>query len=175
MRKKITNINGVTLVEMMITVIIFFLITSGMYAMTIGAQGIWEDNKVAIDLSQNLRKAMEAISHDLRQAAPSTITDVLANGSAYTAITFKKPYGISGGLLVWNPYTTRYFLSGTVLMKIENSIRVPVATNIKTIQFRRYGTEPDAVQIYVQGEGISAKGRTIQRDLNFSVKLRNNP
>lgn len=167
---------GFSMVEMMVTIAIFLIISGGAYAVTFAAERIWSTNLTRIDLHQNLRKAMEGMIYELRQTGPGAITDVSANGTWYTQITFKKPSDVTGGALVWNAYTTKFQLGGTdaaFLQKVENGTTTTLATDMKVLRFRRQAASPSVVEVYIQGEKTTPKGEIYQHEISFSVDLRN--
>ncbi|MBZ0165540.1 MAG: prepilin-type N-terminal cleavage/methylation domain-containing protein, partial [Candidatus Omnitrophica bacterium] len=85
---------GTTLVETMVTVVIFSLIMTGFFAVSTVGENSFQVNRAQIELQQELRKSMETMMNDLRQAGNSSVIDVPANGNWYTSITFRKPVGI---------------------------------------------------------------------------------
>ena len=93
-RKKIFKFNlknnrGLTLVEAMVTAMIFALIAGGVYTAGIAGERSWQANKVQVELQQDLRKAMEWMIKDLRITKSSAILDVPADDIWYSSITFK--------------------------------------------------------------------------------------
>ena len=142
---------GVTLVEVMTTVVIFSFILGICYALLISGSDSWETNSTRVELQQELRKAMDWITQDLRQAGSASIVDVPADGATYTSITFRKSAGVSGGNLVWDSSTTRYFLGGTggtqMLRQVGAQTASVIAQNIQSLQFNR---QPNSI-IYYDG------------------------
>ncbi len=174
---------GITLVEVMVTVIIFAFILGICYSLLISGSDSWETNSTRIELQQELRKAMDWITQDLRQAGSVAIVDVPANGSTYTSITFRKSAGVSGGNLVWDSSTTRYSLGGTggtqLLRQVSGQTASVIAQNIQSLQFSRQTSTSNIVTVSLQAEkktlrGKNLSGKTpIQASMTFKIYLRN--
>lgn len=175
---------GFTLGEMMVTVAIFSFILGICYALFISGSDSWEANSTRVKLQQELRKAADWITQDIRQAGSASIVDVPANGSTYTSITFRKSAGVSGGNLVWDADTTRYFLGGTDGSQLQRQVgsqtAAVVAQNIQSLQFSRQGgSDSNIVLVSLQAQektlrGKNLSGKTpIQASLNLKIYLRN--
>lgn len=174
---------GFTLAEMMVTVVIFSFILGICYALFISGSDSWETNSTRVELQQELRKAMDWITQDLRQAGSASIVDVPADGSTYTSITFRKSAGVSGGNLVWDADTTRYFLGGAngnqLQRQIGSQTASVIAQNIQSLQFSRQGSASNIVDVSLQAQKTTLRGKTltgktpIQASLSLKIFLRN--
>jgi len=174
---------GVTLIEALVTVIIFAFILGICYTLLISGSDSWETNSARIELQQELRKAMDWASQDLRQAGSASIVDVPADGSTYTSITFRKAAGASGGNLVWDTDTTRYFLGGTSGTQLQRQVgsgtASVIAQNIQSLQFSRQTSTSNIVNVSLQAEkktprGKNLSGKTpIQASMTLQIYLRN--
>lgn len=171
---------GATLVEMMVTVIIFAFILGICYTLLISGSDSWETNSARVELQQELRKAMDWITQDLRQAGSASITDVLANGNPYTSITFRKSAGASGGNLVWDSSTTRYFLGGTggtqLLRQVGVQTASVIAQNIQSLQFSRQASTANVVSVSLQTQKTTLRRKMMvgkAPSLTLKIFLRN--
>lgn len=174
---------GLTLVEALVTVIIFSFILGICYTILISGSDSWETNSVRVELQQELRKAMDWITQDLRQAGSASITNVPANGSAYTSITFRKAAGVSGGNIVWDADTTQYFLGGTdgnqIQRQVGSQTAAVIAQNVQSLQFSRQASASNVVNVSLQAEKATLRGKTlagkapIQANMSLKIYLRN--
>ncbi len=165
-----------TLVETMMTVLIFSFVLASLYTVLAAGQSSWETNKTRIEMQQQVRNAMDWMINDLRQSGGSSIADVPANGTWYNQITFKTPSGVSGGSISWNASTIRFILGGTggnQLQRIDASGTRVIAQNIQTIQFRRQSSSSNILEVNITAQEISVKGLTMQYPFNFKVQIRN--
>ena len=178
MIKKIFKLgkSGFSMAEMLVTVLIFSILIGGIYASLAVGEASWETNKVKIELQQELRKAMEWMKFDLQQAGPTSITNVPADDTWYTTITFKTPNGVSGGSINWEADTMQFVLGGTgstQLQKVQAGTTTVLAQNIKTLNFRRSTTNSNILEISMLAEKNTVKGDTINYQLDFEVQIRN--
>ncbi len=174
---------GLTLVEALVTVIIFSFILGICYMILISGSDSWETNSVRVELQQELRKAMDWITQDLRQAGSASIVNVPANGSAYTSITFRKAAGVSGGSITWDSSTTQYSLGGTggtqLLRQVGSQTAAVIAQNIQSLQFSRQASSSNVVNVSLQAEKATLRGKTltgkapIQASMSLKIYLRN--
>ena len=174
------NHQGVTLVELMVTVIIFAFILGICYSLLISGSDSWETNSARVELQQELRKAMDRMSQDLRQAGSASIVDVPADGNAYTSITFRKSAGVSGGNLVWDSSTTRYFLGGTggtqLLRQVGAQTASVIAQNIQSLQFSRQTSTANVVNVSIQTQKTTLRRKMLTGtapSLTLKIYLRN--
>jgi Tfp pilus assembly protein PilV len=172
------RLRGFSTVEVLVTVLIYALIiTSGYLLITTGTVS-WQVNNAKVELQQELRKAMEWMSLDLRQAGPASISDVSVNNTWSTQITFRVASGVSGGIVTWSTAQYRYYLGGTgnrqlKRLDVTSGAVKDIAQNIKVLQVRRPVSNPDIVEVALTGETTTAQGRVVNLTLNFEVNLRN--
>jgi len=170
------NNRGMTMTEVMVTTLIFSFIIAGLYAAGAVGQNNWDVNDVQIGLQQELRKAMEWMINDLRQAGNASIVDVPADGNWYTTITFKTPSGVTGGSIDWNANSIQFVLGGSSsnqLQRLEASQTKIIAQNIQTLQFRRLTTSPDILEVNMLAQNSTVKGTQVDYQLDFEIQLRN--
>ncbi len=175
--------HGFTLIEALVTTIIFAFIMGICYTLLISGSDSWETNSARVELQQELRKAMDWISQDLRQAGSASITNVPADGNTYTSITFRKSAGASGGNLVWDTNTTRYFLGGTGNTQLQRQIGSQtasvIAQDMQSLQFSRQASTSNIVNVSIQTQKKTPRGKNltgkapIQANLTFKIYLRN--
>ena len=174
--KRIKNRQGLSLVEVMVTVLLFLLVAGALYLSASAGQNSWQVNSAQIGLQSELRKAMEWMKYDLIQAGPSSILDVPATGAAYTTITFQIPSTVSGGNIVWDSDRITFCLGGTdgtqLLRRKGADIKV-IAQNVQTLQFTRQVAASDILEVALTGQTADIKGTPLSYQLSFQVKLRN--
>ena len=176
MMKTIHNNSGATLVETLVSVVIFLMIMTGFYSVATVGDNSFQVNRVQIELQQELRKSMESMISDLRQAGPSSVVDVPANGTWYTSITFRKPVGIVAGAINWDSNTVQYLRGGTgnlQLQRVYNGTTKVISQNITSMQIRRLSSDPDTLEVALVGQQNSTKGVPVSYNLSFDVQLRN--
>lgn len=172
---KIGN-KGFTLVEAMVTMLIFSILAGGLYAMLRAGDSSWQTNRVRVELQQELRKAIEWMKNDLREAGTSSIVDVPADGNWYPTITFKTPSGVSGGTIIWNTDAIQFLIGGTggtQLLRTSGISSKVIAQSVSSVQFRRQPSSSDVLEIVLQGEKDTAQGSTINYQLDYKIQLRN--
>ncbi len=179
MKLKFKNKKGVTLPELLVTVLLFSIIVSAMYTMLIMGTETYQTTKIKTELVQNLRTSMDRMKADLRKAGSSSIIDVPADGSWYTSIEFRIPEGVDGsGYTDWPTETVDYSLTSTDLMrKLQDGVTVnenrTIATFIQTLQVRRLAATPHIVEVSLTAQRDTPKGNTLSSTNSFKVVLRN--
>jgi prepilin-type N-terminal cleavage/methylation domain-containing protein len=102
---RILKKSGFSLMEMLVTMLIFGIMTVGTYGVFMSAQEFWVASKTQVELQQETRKAMQRMINELRQSGNLSITNVPADGTWYSTITFKTPSGVTTGSITWNADT----------------------------------------------------------------------
>lgn len=173
----VLNKNGTSLMEALVTVLIFVMIIGGVYASASVGESSWQTNSTKMELQQDLRKAMSWMKYELRQAGPSSIVDVPSDGVSQSDITFKIPSTVSGGSIVWETDTIRFLLGGAQnnqLQKIKGGTTSILANDISTLSFTRYPAAPNVLEVSMLAQKETIKGIMISSNLNFKLQLRNN-
>jgi prepilin-type N-terminal cleavage/methylation domain-containing protein len=170
---KLISRQGFSLMETMVTMLIFSFVAGALYAAAAIGEVSWQANKVRVEVSQELRKAMGWMEYELQQAGDSSIVDVPADGAWYTTMTFKIPDGVENGDIHWGENTIQFILSGTDLHRIEAGTDKTLAQNIVSLQFRRQAASANILEVALQSQKNTVKGETLTADLNFEVQLRN--
>lgn len=174
---------GMTMAEILISAAIFSVVLAACYVLLMAGSDSWETNEVKIELQQDLRKAVDWITQDLRQAGSVSITNVPANGTWYTLITFRKASSVSGGSVVWDTDTTNYLLGGSDSTQLQRQTgsQTPkvIGQNFQSLRFRRQSSSANIIDVALQARKKTPRGQNltgkafVQDDLNFKVYLRN--
>ncbi|MCA9407412.1 MAG: prepilin-type N-terminal cleavage/methylation domain-containing protein [Candidatus Omnitrophica bacterium] len=165
-----------SLVEMMVTMVIFSILLGGLYASAAVGEKAWDVNAVKVELHQELRKAMEWMIYDLRQAGQASITNVPSDGAWYTTITFKSASGVTAGTIDWDANSTQFVRGGTgnaQLQRIRNGVTKVLALDLSSLQFRRQAGSPNVLEVALAAQKSTTKGISVQYNLDFNVQLRN--
>ena len=175
-KSSLAGVSGLTLVEVLMTVLVYSVVVAGAYSVLTSGIMTWQVNNVKVELQQDLRKAMDWLMMDLRQAGAASITDVDVSNTWSTAITFKIANGISGGSMQWSTDSIMYYLGGTGNNQLKRQYGADVrdiAQNISVFQVRRPVSAPNTVEVNLQAQRQTVKGHTVRMDQAFVVKLRN--
>ena len=170
------NNKGVTLVEALVTVLLFTLLFGVAVAILLSSSDSWQLNSVQAELIQERRKAVEWMKLDLQQGGYTTITDVPADGNWYNTITFYTATGVSGGNVTWSADTVNFSSSGAPLYQLRKTSGAAVkviANNIQTLQFRRLAAAPNIVYVSITAQKNTLKGQALTATTSFEVKMRN--
>ena len=170
------NSSGMTLVEVLITAILFSVLLGACLMLFLSGSNTWMDSGTQVEVQQELRKAVDWMRYDLQQAGASTITNVPADGAWYTSITFRTATGVSSGVISWSANTITFQRGGsgsTQLQRVSGGATKVLATSISTLQFRRQASSSQVVEVNVQTQQNTIKGRTMSASTTFKVDLRN--
>ena len=171
------NCQGFSMVELLITVAIFTMLSGALFStLTVGDRS-WVNNRAKIEIQQDLRNAMGWLREDLLQTGSAGITNVPADGTSYTTITFYKANGVSCTSLSWDTSAIVLSKGGTnstqLLRTYGTGSAKVLANNISTFSLKRQASTPDILEVTLTGRKSSSKGGTITSDLSFNVQLRN--
>lgn len=171
---------GFSLVEVMVTILIFSLIFAAVFMLLTGGEASWYTGDVQIELNQEIRKALLTVNKELRQTASSVISDVPADGDYYTSITFRIPEDIDGdgdvisaiGTIEWSD-NINYSLNANnqIIRSVSGTPQAVLANNISELTFTR--PNPRVVQIYIKARKSTLTGRNLEAEITSSLKLRN--
>ena len=175
--KNLKNNKGMSLSELLVSIFIFSLLSAALLAVVVVGQRSWVTNEVKIGLRQELRKAMETMIYDLRQAGNASIANVPADNTWYSTITFQIPSTVSGGIIVWDSNAIQYVLGGAggdQLQRIQGGTTQIISKNIQSVQFRRLSTDVNTLEIDLTAQDtIDLTGESLSLDLDFNIELRN--
>ena len=176
MKAKGNSSLGFTFVETLMAIFIFSVIMTASYVTLLSGTFSWQINNTEIELQQELRKAVDWMAEDLRQAGTSSITNVPADGVWYATITFKISAGVNNGNILWAGSSTQYLLGGTGSTQLQRKIGSQtqvIAQNIASLQIRREAGTPKIVEVALRAEKRTPEGHLIQVSSNFNSRLRN--
>ena len=165
--------SGYTLVEALITVLLFSIILGACVMVLLTGTDSWQVNNTLVEVQQDLRKAEDWMKEDLVEAGTTTISGVPADGNPYYTITFKVASSISGGNIVWSTDTIQFQLSSNDLQRIQGTQTKTLAYNIQSLQFRRQASTSNIVEVSLQAQKNTPRGALITATKNFQVKIRN--
>lgn len=168
---------GFTTAEALVMVLIYSIISGACYVALLSGNTSWQVTSVQTELQQELRKGMDAMTEDLRQAGSSSITNVSADGLVYPTITFKICTGVSGGNITWSSDTVQYVLgtgaNANRLLRNSGAQSKVIAQNIQTLQIVRNSGSPNIVEVSILARKNTSGSRLLSMNSSFSVKLRN--
>jgi len=184
--KALFNSKGVTIAEIMVTMLIFSVISVALLTTSIVGENSWQVNQARTEVIQELRKSMDAMNYDLVETGSSAISNVLPDSDSspyedtaedddwYSSITFKLPTGVSGGSLQWGTDNIQFIVNGdNQLVRVTPSETRVVAQNITSLGFYRSSSNSDMIQIALTAQKTTTRGIPIELEVNFSVKMRN--
>lgn len=176
--KKIQNTCGVTLIETLMGALIFSVILGACLMVLLSGSDAFQTNDAKAEIHQDLRMAMFWIRNDLQESTQDAVLNgsVPSDGSDNTSVTFTEPSGVSAGAIQWSANTVQYVLAGTEsneLHRIQGSDDRLIAEGISLIQFTRESTAPAIVEVVLRGQVTTTKGRVMEEDIQFEVKIRN--
>ncbi len=167
---------GFTLVEVMITFVVFMLIIGVIIGVLITGKASYYISSAHIDLQQDLRRGMDWVIDELRHAGSGSIINVPPDDAWYTTIAFRKPSGVVGGYVAWDLNTVQYALGGInnrQLLRIFAGEQWVLANNITSFQVRRTSSGPGVVEVQLQADKRAISGHLISDSLTCQLKLRN--
>ncbi|MFH1691622.1 MAG: hypothetical protein ABIC68_03490 [Candidatus Omnitrophota bacterium] len=167
------KVMGFTLIEIMVSVFIFFIVLEGLFlVMTIGRRS-WYTADTGIALQQELRKAMGQITTDLYHSGTNQVS-LPANSSVYNSISFNVSQGITvAGAINWSSSPITYNLTaGQIIRNEGGQVRV-VANNISVFDLWRQAASSDIVRINMTAQKTTVSGQIMNASLDSAVLLRN--
>jgi len=129
---------GYTLIEVMISLLVFSIVVSGIFLVMIVGRSSWYSGDARIELQQELRKVIAQISNDLKQSSvsklylDSTMSQSFPNdGVAHHAIAFKVDQGVnnSTGIIIWSSTPISYNLTGNQILRSDGVNPATVVAN----------------------------------------------
>ncbi|MFH1045459.1 MAG: type II secretion system protein [Candidatus Omnitrophota bacterium] len=174
---------GFTLIELMIVLTVFGLILGAIFAVMYVGKQSWSQGGTKVEIQQEARRAMEEIVRELRESAQDVVTGVLADGTAYNAITFRMPDDIDGdgdvldanGVIEWG--TPISFSVGGInneqLLRTSAGNTTVLGNHVVSLQFTRNAATPNVIEIDIQTQRTSQEQRVFQAALSSKVTLRN--
>ncbi len=168
------NRQGFTLIELMVVITVFLIIISSIFAVLVGGKRAWFISEAQIDINNDARRAIQRMTQELSQTAPSrfTITNISANEDR---IIFQTASSYAARVVVWGDQI-QYSLGGVdgaqILRTDLNTAAVEVlASHVTRLLFTSTGT--DLLNMTVQITRQSLKGDNQQLQLTSQVAVRN--
>jgi len=170
---------GLTILEAMITIFIFSLILAVIFGvMTQGRISFYTGN-TAIELRQEMRKAIFWMKRELHQSRSTVIQGVPVDGNDYNVITFRIPQDRDGdgdvidsrGDIEWSDEIRYSLVNGQVIRRTPNEGSSVLANNIRFLGFRRQ--TPRILEINIQARKRPLFGPQIEANLITRIALRN--
>ena len=151
---------GFTILELMVSLLIFSLLLGGVYSLLISGNRLWNTDSVKADLQAKARNAMEAMVKEL-YGSQISLPDV---GDSDDEITFQVPDSISAGEIVWSS-DIRYAANASNQLARTQSGQADrvIANNVYAVQFDH--TDSDRVIIDL----TLRKNTILNEPINFTV------
>ncbi|MCA9406232.1 MAG: prepilin-type N-terminal cleavage/methylation domain-containing protein [Candidatus Omnitrophica bacterium] len=174
MKKRWTTQTGFTIVEMMVTLLIFMVMIGGIYSLMLAGDASWQANRTQIELRQELRKGMDWMKDELRQSGGVAV-NIPSDDSWNTAIEFQTSVGVVGGVTQWSASLIRFEVggTGTQLIRTSGGTTKVLAQDIASVRFRRQSATPDVVDIELTASRNNSRLGVMTETLNFNVQMRN--
>jgi type II secretory pathway pseudopilin PulG len=176
------NVRGFSLVEALVVVFIFSLLFAALLMVLSGGQASWYTADVLMELNQEMRRSLLTMNKELRQTRSTEISNVPADDTFYTTITFKIPEDVDGdddvidslGRIEWSGDVSYSLNADNQIIRTPMLGSIPVLANyVSSLQFRRLSGAPDIIEIYITAQKSTAWGRNLQADIVSSVRMRN--
>lgn len=172
---------GLSLVEVLVSILIFSFIFIAIFNILSSGQASWYTADVQIELQQEIRKALMVMNTQLRQSGSSVISGVPADDNYYTSITFKIPQDLDGdgdvidsiGNIEWSNNITYSLDSNRILRTVEGGATSILANQISNLRFLRPSGAPNIIEIGITAQKDNVFGRSLQLGVSSSVKMRN--
>lgn len=169
----ITSNRGFSMIEVMITVVIFSMMMTGLYMAFNVGDASWKANFAKMSLQQEMRKAVDAMQYDLREVGRSSIFTLL-DDTPQPFIIFAPPYGVASGSINWDSNLAAYYMSGNILRRVQ-TVGTPriIAHDIVGTKFIIHSSTPNILDVEVTGQRTTTSGVEVNQTMNFQVSLRN--
>lgn len=168
---------GFTLLEILVTVLIFTFIMAGMYGLLNVAKTNYDINSASLNLQRQARQGMSWLIRDIRQAYWKSIYDLLAippinnitgpDANNNYAITFNTLDELSG----INYSVIKTVVSGKELWQLQRTtgtgVRI-IANDIRNLTFTR---DPGGAQVVIIKVEASRTFRSLGQDRTLTFSL----
>jgi Tfp pilus assembly protein PilW len=170
--KRLAGRGGFSFAELIVVVLISTFLIGALYTVLATGKNSWEINRDRIEIQQELRKGMDWMRRDLRQAGVTTIVGVPADGTGYTSVVFQTPAGVSNGYVTWSA-TVQYSVNAGRLIRTTGGVNRIVAQNFNTLQFRRTAADPFVMEISAQAQKNTPQHGLISMTVSTKERMRN--
>lgn len=161
-----------TLIEIMVSVSILLVVLAAIFMVLSTGRNTWWSSTVSAEVHQEVRKAEEWISKELRQGIRTSINIPVSEDS----IAFRVPSNVSNGGVITPSQVITYYLGGLnnsqLLRSVGGNINV-LANNIQPPVFHQDLDDPQIIEVTITANKNDYRGRSISATLDFKVKLRN--
>ncbi|MFH1202625.1 MAG: prepilin-type N-terminal cleavage/methylation domain-containing protein [Candidatus Omnitrophota bacterium] len=179
---------GFSLIEMMITIAIFLIISSAIFLTLATGRTYWYTGNTKLSVQQEARRAMEYMVGELRQSRSSQISGVPSDGQYYNSIAFRVPQDrtdppdndlATAGDLEWSDPITYSLVQVEGISRIERTPskitgkRQFIGNYVSGLTFRRDNFVPNVLEIEVIAQKQNAQNVTVSTKVQTNVKLRN--
>jgi hypothetical protein len=172
MLRRASGQGGFSFAEIIVVVLISTFLIGGIYTVLITGKNSWEINRDRLELQQELRKGIDWMRRDLRQAGVSTVTGVPTDSTWYTSIVFRTPSGVSSGIVTWNA-TVQYSMAGGQLIRTTGGVNRVISQDFYALQFRRTAANPNIVQITATARKNTPQHGLISMTVTTQERMRN--
>lgn len=172
---------GFTLVEVLVTLIIFSIIFMAVIMCLSAGKSSFYTGDAKIAVQQEIRKALLIMNPELRQSRPSLITGVPADGNTYSTVTFCIPEDVDGdgdvinaiGNMEWSGNITYALNGNNQITRTDATGTTIIANNITNLDFQRFAGSPNIIQISISCQKTNVLGRVLSDTILSSVTMRN--
>jgi len=169
MSPKFKHNPGFSLIEMMITIAIFLIISSATFLTLATGRTFWYSGKTQLGIAREARQGLNYMAAELRQAKADTVVPVAGDS---INISFKIPTDSSGTLLALISYSLDVN-SKQLRRQPSKVVGRPydvLANNITGLNFQRNNK---IIKIRITSQKQTTQNYTISTTLETEVNLRN--
>ena len=154
LKKIILKIEGFSLIEMMVVVVILGLIVLGLVTFFTGGVRSWITGQGQLQAQREARQAMDIMIREIREGSSFVIGGSNDSVEIFYLTSFVK-----------NPVT--YKLSGTVIEREVNSVSSPLINNVETLSFASTDSSKVHVILEVDVDADENPDITLDTDVNL--------
>lgn len=166
------NEKGTSLVEMMVTLVLFSALAFAAASAFNSSQDSLDWNYQALSLQKELRRTLSTMTQEIRESSPSSPAPISISANS---LSFQIPDSISGNIVTsWTPIIYALGANNSVLRTAKGQTTT-LGNNVQTLNFTYpvdAVTAPRTVQVQITGSKTTLK-RTITRTVTGQVVLRN--
>jgi len=153
---KLKNLNGFSLIEVMVVVVILGLIVLGLVTFFTGGARSWIAGQRQLEAQRNARQAIDRMVREIREG------NSIASSSNTTSITINYP-------ALFGKSAVTYSFSGNII----NRNAIPLINNVKTLNFSYPEAPIDSSKVHILLEVDVDNDNNPDITLNTDVNLRN--
>ena len=192
--------NGFTIIEMMVVLAIFGIITAAIFMTMASGRASWQTNEAAVQVQENVRQGLRTIGQELRESGRVTTTSHVVIGGSNDSIWFQVPidhdmstaeFDLNSGSIDWGAEAVvgqaiRYDLQGDQLIRqvvddLANDagdvgdLKV-LANHISSVSFEQVSDGSGnitGVDVALTAQETSLSRHQLENSQRLHVKLRN--